>query len=265
MNHLDVLDGFILEHWKLWNSNNDYLRLGSNWETECPPLWFILGKEVATRCPLVIISMEPLKTDHFGKQVRCSTESLEAYRAWQCEFFESFPLLTGQLSKPQRYWRTLHAFVAGFAEESVDFSWPTYSRNLIELPLVPLHAHRHKRIGAARGRLEELLVERINIVRRAWPDAVFVALGKDPSAFLDKITTHHDVLPLPERRPPLSLSYGERFWEPVEVRTLNSDSEGRSHVYCRRSPFAQGWSPRPEGRKRLGKEIRIAAQNEGSS
>lgn len=252
------IQDFVQEHWGRWSAKHDYLGFPRHWDPRCPPLWFIGGNRDPTTPPLVIISLEPLRTRHFDDERYFASRSEKNYHKWQLDFFAEFPRLTEQENRPQRYWSTLHAFVAGYAGVKNDFQWSNYARNCIELPLVPLHSDRHRSTGRFRDVVRGYLIERMRIIAQTWPRTAFVTLGRGPT---ERLTEGNDTtsccqLDLRGESGELHEELGDRFLEPVEVRRFTTSDLKTCLLFCRRSPFAQGWSPKVDGRYKLGELIR---------
>jgi hypothetical protein len=256
MCEIRALESFIRDHWRLWSANHDYLGLGDHWNTTCPPLWFLGGNRESASPPLVVISLEPLETHHFGLQRDFASQSEEQYLKWQLDFFREFPRLTEQEQNPQRYWSTLHALVAGYAGVTNEFRWEDYLLHCLEIPLVPLHAEAHGNIKHVRDMVRGHLQRRMRIIGQVWPRTVFVALGSAPTSVIADDTTLCGSLDLPVQDAEAQDQFGDRFWEPIEMRKFHAPELENCLLFCRRAPFAQGWSPRHEGRYRLGALIR---------
>src|SRR4051794_3311505 len=91
------------DHFERWTRNHRYLNLDwARYDPECPPLLFIGGGAASRRtsdsrrAPIVIVSMEPLRSKHFSQQVDFARASLERYVRWNTEYFDTFPALVGQ-------------------------------------------------------------------------------------------------------------------------------------------------------------------------
>ena len=106
-------------HFRKWSADRRYLDL--DWEhcsDECPPLLFIGGSAIPQGGRLlVIVSIEPLKADHFPAQSAFAARSIENHRAWNLDFFDRFPGLTNRPTA-QPYWSNLAAFVSGWTGDS---------------------------------------------------------------------------------------------------------------------------------------------------
>jgi hypothetical protein len=80
-------------HFRRWSADRRYLDLDwGHYSDAPPPLLFIGGSAIPEGGhPVVIVSIEPLKADHFPAQCAFAGRSLDDYHAWNLDFFDRFP------------------------------------------------------------------------------------------------------------------------------------------------------------------------------
>jgi hypothetical protein len=225
-------------------------------------MWFIGGRGIAEdTSPLVVLSLEPLVDDaHYPRQVAYSSRGLKDYKSWQLDYFDVFPTAELAGPKPQPYWRTMSALVAGYRGVESTFDWNIFRGTYIELPLVPLHSAGHDRLAfdAAASYVEAQLRERLRLVVASWPRATFFCAGRDVADALRGAPNTTDVaLELP------SDAHGNReklgaalFRHAIHRRSVDIGDGATVDVFVRRAPFTTGHQPKPAGCRLLGQLLR---------
>ena len=249
-----------------WTEDHNYLGLDADhYDLACPPLLFVGGDAVPEgTSPLVLISIEPLKSNHFQAQAGYAGANVENYVDWNLNLYRRLPDLAPD-PRPQAYFRNLDDFVAGWAgiEEIPNPAWDLFSGAMLELPYVPMHARRHDygAIEAAHDVLAELLRQRLELVTTRWPEAMLVALGNFPDRLADggllgpAEPVDHVLAGATEA------VHGVHYFDvPWERRSLTA-APARS-LLIRRGPFSNWQNPRAAGRHALGSWVRQYFQDQ---
>ncbi len=237
-----------------------------------PPLLQLGGAGVTDR-PVVLISLEPLLDDeNFDRQL-CYLRgedailpftplfydvSIERYEALQLRYWELFPELIAKYGT--RYWANIHSFVSGLVglPPPSQFSPRTLHEHLIELPLIPMHAPKHRTLrGAALTNVQNLFTRRLSALLNVWTPRLVVGLGGDVVKLLLAMGVGEAVDSLAG---PVGHAYGSNFdvRYPTRLHQLVLP-HATVPVFLRGAPFTTGCQPRGEGVHALGAMIRERA------
>ena len=261
-------EALLREHFERWTRDHCYLKLDwAHYDPECPPLLFVGGgmpcrRTAAPRqAPIVIVSMEPLRSKHFSRQADFARASLEQYMRWNSEYFGTFPPRVGERAQP--YWRNLASFVSGWTAQHVDVNvpWSLFASSFIELPYVPMHADEHvpKASACAEPVLQELFARRAEAIVEQWPAAVFVVLAAQIAKRMKRTGLMGETKPVPLRVSRLEMhSLGAQFDVPIEHGRLRIS--GEPLVFVRKGPFSNWTNPKAAGREKLGRLLREFAE-----
>ena len=257
------------------DDQSDYLGLPYDLEhytRECPPLLFIGGKDINSEVPcLVVLSLEPLlncRTFSAQKEFVLHDRSHDGsnYLSWQFDYFRKFPVITGAL-KLTPYWRTMTSLVCGWCKHQCDpanlASWDLLAANLIEIPLVPMHAKKHPKHELSKC-AKTLLFERLAAVKKACSSIAILALGDDC------VKVAQEAMGLASGGTPVSLedyqpTFGKtrRNYE-REIKFL-APSHDHPAIYLRTAPFANGHQPSRFGIAAIGRSIRKHFESVGGN
>lgn len=154
-----------------------------------PPLQILGNTNENIENKILIISLEPLKTDRdlnrqynyffetpFGYQIDFETYGLhplneENYHAYQNNYFDVFPEIIDNPSPHSQgsniYWRYIDCFANGY-QRNIDLKsndWLTLRNTIVDMPISPLWARRHPGFSVNNAHLIDLFIEKIQILR----------------------------------------------------------------------------------------------------
>ena len=176
--------------------NGNY-QLSTNYDMLLPPLQVLGNIDDNKMNKLLIVSLEPLKTNiDLNKQYNYFFQTpdnyyinddygshelrQEKYINYQTHYFDVFPRMLG-IDSPysqgsNKYWRYIDHIANGYSgnDHQRSNNWETLKDCIIDVPISPLWARSHPRFKINNDLLRDLFIQRINILK---PKKILV-LGK---------------------------------------------------------------------------------------
>jgi hypothetical protein len=172
--------------------NGNY-QMSENYDLLLPPMQILGNLDDHNLNKLLIISLEPLKTDldlnqqynYFfqtpenyviNEEYGSHQLKQEQYINYQTQYFDVFPSILG-IDSPyaqgaNRYWRYIDHVAHGYAgNEQINNNWAALRDNIIDMPMAPLWARSHPGFNLNNPTLKDLFIQKIKILK---PKKIFV-------------------------------------------------------------------------------------------